>query len=339
MSQGVLATIDDDGAGYIAQVNAALARLATKGSGTSRPSDIATYETWIDTDTPGAGIGTLYLWDGTTDIRLGKVNTSTHAFIADDATLVLPKGFVSGNTYGNGSDAANDIDLAAGLCVDTTGARWISGGALTKQLDAAWAVGTAAGGLDTGSIGNNDYWIHRILRSDTGVVDALFSLSRTSPTLPSGYDYFGLVGWFKREGGAITALKTYEMPGGGLKLKWAAPRSDVDLDNTLTTTRRTDVLSGVPLGISVQADVVVSAYDGSAGGYARVMCPDETDAAPTSPLGGTGTADLGWVPSTWVGQGQRLIETDTSGRLAARSTVATTDYYTVVTNGFVWNRR
>ena len=59
MSQGALTVADGDGASVLAAINAANARLATKASGTARPSDIATYETWIDTDTPGGGIGTL----------------------------------------------------------------------------------------------------------------------------------------------------------------------------------------------------------------------------------------------------------------------------------------
>jgi len=71
---------------------------------------------------------------------------------------------------------------------------------LTKRLDANWAVGTNQGGLDTGSIANTTYYVWLIQRSDTGVVDALFSLSSTSPTMPSNYDRKRLVGSFSRVG-------------------------------------------------------------------------------------------------------------------------------------------
>src|SRR3990167_6463844 len=53
----------------------------------------------------------------------------------------------------NASDATNDIDIAVGSAMDSTNVRMLKlASALTKQLDAAWAVGTNAGCRDTGSI-------------------------------------------------------------------------------------------------------------------------------------------------------------------------------------------
>ena len=91
---------------------------------------------------------------------------------------------IDGYRYGctianNAGDATNDIDIAAGIWADDTGAvllRLASG--ITKRLDAAWAVGSGNGGLDTGSIANTTYHLWLIMRSDTGVVDVLFSASR-----------------------------------------------------------------------------------------------------------------------------------------------------------------
>ena len=80
MSQGVIPlSAAGSGAAVRSKINAALQRLQTKGSGTARPSDIAAYEDWVDTDTPGAGVVTWYVWDGTADIPLATYNTSTHA--------------------------------------------------------------------------------------------------------------------------------------------------------------------------------------------------------------------------------------------------------------------
>lgn len=87
MSQAALTLADSNGATFLAALNAALLRLATQGSGTGRPSDIQAYETWVDTDTPGAGVATWYLWDGASDIALGTVNTSTHKFALASAVL------------------------------------------------------------------------------------------------------------------------------------------------------------------------------------------------------------------------------------------------------------
>jgi hypothetical protein len=79
MSQGSLTVADGDGGSVLAAINAALARLATKASGTARPSDIATGEFWIETDNPGSGTWSLWLYDGASDILAGTINSTTHA--------------------------------------------------------------------------------------------------------------------------------------------------------------------------------------------------------------------------------------------------------------------
>jgi hypothetical protein len=112
--------------------------------------------------------------------------------------------YAPGTLYGltlsnNSSDATNDIDIAVGSARssdDSANMDLLS--ALTKRLDASWAVGSGNGGLDTGSVGNNTYYIWLIKRSDTGVVDALFSTSATAPTMPSNYDLKALIGYFVR---------------------------------------------------------------------------------------------------------------------------------------------
>ncbi|MGH6719631.1 MAG: hypothetical protein ACREER_09965, partial [Alphaproteobacteria bacterium] len=66
---------------------------------------------------------------------------------------------------------------------------------ITKRLDAAWVVGTNQGGIDTGAkAATTMYAVWLIKRSDTGVVDALFSTSFTAPTMPASYDRKRLIG-------------------------------------------------------------------------------------------------------------------------------------------------
>jgi hypothetical protein len=102
----------------------------------------------------------------------------------------------------NGTDATNDVDIAAGSAVDSTGAVSILlVSPITKRIDAAWAVGTGNGGLDTGAVGDFLYYIWLIRRPDTGVVDALFSLSNTAPTMPTNYTQKALIGAVRRNGG------------------------------------------------------------------------------------------------------------------------------------------
>lgn len=248
---------------------------------------------------------------------------------------------IYGLTYANnGADAVNDIDIAAGGAMETGSGLnkyWMTLAAgITKQSDVAWAVGTNAGGLDTGAVGNNDYYIHLIARSDTGVVDVLFSLSLNAPTMPANYDYRRVIGWFKRVGGTIVAFHTYELTGGGIELTWDAPTLDINLANTLTTARRTDAVK-VPLTFSTEAHLNALTFDAGAAVVAWIYCPDQTDLAPNafaSPGSNIFGEDLA------VGEGMQLhVRTSSAGLIAARANLATVDTYAVCTVGFKWARR
>lgn len=244
---------------------------------------------------------------------------------------------ISGCTYANSAgDVTNDLDLSTCNAMDATGAYWMTvASSMTKQSDVLWAVGSGVGGLDTGVVGNNDYYIWEIARSDTGVTDYLFSLSSTAPTMPANYDFKRLIGWFKRVGGSIVAFHTYETEGGGLEFNWDVPTLDVSLTNTLTTTRRTDAVK-VPLNFSVLAHLHVQIIDGGSQGYAWVYNPDLPDTAPSltvAPL-------LNMVASGGANLvNQMHIRTSAAGLIAARSPVGIVDTYSVVTLGFTWARR
>ena len=112
----------------------------------------------------------------------------------------------------NGGDATNDIDIAVGAAssedaVIANRNLMSLTSALTKQLDAAWAVGTNAGGrMSAAAIANTTYFVHLIKRLDTGIVDVGFDVSATAPTLPANYTRFRRIGAILREAGAIVAF-------------------------------------------------------------------------------------------------------------------------------------
>lgn len=111
--------------------------------------------------------------------------------------LGLMAGYIFGLALSNnGSDTNNDIDIAIGRATDNTAFALMElTGALTKRLDANWAVGTNQGGLDTGSKASSTlYYVWLIQRPDTGVVDVLFSTSATSPTMPANYTIKRVIG-------------------------------------------------------------------------------------------------------------------------------------------------
>lgn len=266
-----------------------------------------------------------------------RVNWFTRAS-AQALLTPLPPMFMQGLILANNSgDATNDIDISAGQCRDATNAHNMIVAALTKQSDVAWAVGTAAGGLDTGAVGNSDYYVWAIKRSDTGVCDVLFSLSATAPTMPTNYDFKRLIGWFKRVGGTIVAFHAYEGGGGALEFLWDTPTADISLAATLTTARRTDAVK-VPLNFSVIANLNVAITDAAAGSFAHIYCPDQADQAvvllTATPLGNVYVAVAGQGGTTRMN-----VRTSSAGLIAARGTVATMDTYTVVTLGFIWSRR
>jgi len=119
------------------------------------------------------------------------------------------KGHIYGMTLSNNAtDATNDIDIAAGeaASTETTPVLMLLATSMTKQLDSTWSVGTNAGGRDTGSISDGVWYVFLIQRSDTGVVDVLFSKSKTSPTMPANYDRKRRVGSFIRYSNAICAF-------------------------------------------------------------------------------------------------------------------------------------
>ena len=248
---------------------------------------------------------------------------------------------IYGLTYESGTDATNDIDIHAGGAMSSNDAYWMTlPSVLGKQSDVAWAVGgthgSPVGGLDTGAVGNNDYYIWLIARSDTGVVDVLFSLSSTTPILPTNYDVNRLIGWFKRVGGTIVAFHTYETEGGGIEFLWDTPTLDVNLVNTLTTSEREDAVK-VPLNFAVIAMLNVLVTDGAVGYAAWIYCPDQNTAAPSStaaPLYTVGSTNAAGTDAALI-----RVRTSSTGTIASRGTSATADLYDVSTMGFNWARR
>jgi hypothetical protein len=284
--------------------------------------------------------------DATKKIRFevdGLTTATTRVLTVQDKDItvaglsdILPSKYIAGLVQSNNSgDATNDIDISAGSCSDATGVTLITLSAITKRSDANWAVGTNQGGLDTGSVGNSDYYIWAIKRSDTGVCDVLFSLSSTAPTMPANYDYKRLIGWFKRVSATIVPFTAYEIEGGGLEVLWTTPTLDINLANTLTTTRRTDAVK-VPLNFSVKANLNVLIDDGSLNS-AWIYCPDQADLAPSD-----SAAPLETLRSSVTGQpsAQNItIRTSSTGTIAARSVVASVNLYAASTLGFTWARR
>jgi len=209
----------------------------------------------------------------------------------------------------NGADATNDIDIAVGAAASADAAianRVFMSltSALTKQLDVNWVVGTNQGGLDTGAIGNNTYHVHLIQRVDTGVVDVLFSLSATAPTMPTNYTKSRRIGSIVRVSAAIKAFKQ-----DGDWFDWVDPVLDVN--NGATGTGANTATLTLPVGIVVIARINLQTND------TLYWSPlDVTDSAPSAsiaPLATTGDDVAGTV------FGNMHIRTNTSAQVRYRA--------------------
>jgi hypothetical protein len=74
------------------------------------------------------------------------------------------------------------------------------GSIVTTDLD-----NSGVNGLDTGSKqANSWYYVFLIGNRNTGAVNAIYSLSPTSPTMPSGYTYKKMVGVQRTDGSSLT---------------------------------------------------------------------------------------------------------------------------------------
>lgn len=189
------------------------------------------------------GKTTLTVRDGTwVLIVCDGTNFKTNLSADPRQPRIKPSGLILSN---NVSDATNDIDIATGEVTSDGSVPYlmILSSALTKRLDAAWAVGTNQGGLDTGAIANTTYHVWLIQRSDTGVVDVLFSTSATSPTMPANYDRKRRIGAIIRESAAIVGF--FQLG----QFFYRGPK--IDYDSTSALASQTVSLS-VPTGIRVQ---------------------------------------------------------------------------------------
>ena len=83
-----------------------------------------------------------------------------------------------------GGDADHDIVVSAGFAKTVGEIALSRGTTLTKQIDAVWAAGDAAGGLPAAVTLSADTWYHVfVIRTATGAVDAGFDTSPTAANL------------------------------------------------------------------------------------------------------------------------------------------------------------
>jgi hypothetical protein len=263
--------------------------------------------------------------------------TKQYVDAGDTATITAIglRGYLFGLTMST-AGASTTLSVAPGAACDSTGVRLMKLVAAMAKTTAAWAAGSAAGGLDTGAIATNT-WYHwfLIFNPTTSAVDLVFSATPTpanGPTLmPAGFTLFRRIGSMK-----INASSQWiKFNQNGDSFLWDIPVQDAALTTTFGTTPQAITLS-VPSGA-----VVTALFQGQ---YSNTVGPGGS-ALVYSPLGSpqaVGTPGGNWslynqATGQWA-SGQFNIQTNTLAQIMAVASGASNNQFFIITSGWADTR-
>lgn len=265
--------------------------------------------------------GDLWGYD-TADNRFAVGSNGTSPVADSNQTLGLRYGYPAIRSYlaGYGMSTAGSsgtMSIAAGSATDSTNVDMMVLAAIAKTTS-AWVVGTGNGGLDTGAIATGT-WYHfwAIKRVDTGVVDVLFSLSATAPTMPANYTLKRRIGSGKTDGSSQWILFIQD----GDLFQWSVVVNDINAANP-GTSAVTATLASVPTGVNVIANFnsnVADSTPGNVGIYWSDLAVSDMapQTAPTAP-----SQSQGSVSQASFGAQTRSVRTNTSAQIRYRVTAS-----------------
>lgn len=263
----------------------------------------------------------------------GNVTVSTNGDNIEVTTsaATLPVGYKNGLITSNGTDSDHDIDITTGDARDSTDTHDLSlSSAMTKQIDATWAAGTAAGGLFSGTVAADTYYYVYLIRKDSdGTIDAGFDTSTSAANIPVGYTYY------RRIGSVLTDSSSNILPftQQGKRFTWRTRVNDYNdttpplVGSAVQTTCQVPRVSGVTVtGVIFIQSTGASAVSGYVmnGNFAA---PSTNDNFTTfASAAGTDNRDTA----------RYEIPTDSSGRVWVwGSAVSGFDTFVLQTTGFV----
>jgi hypothetical protein len=123
MPQNDMVIANQGFAAFRSDLNNALQALASLSAGTGRPPTAYAGQLWLDTDTPSSTVWTLFLYDGTDDIEVGKIDVTNNKFLG-----------ATSQAADVASAATINLDTAYGDVVDVTGTTTI-----TAPTGPAWS--------------------------------------------------------------------------------------------------------------------------------------------------------------------------------------------------------
>ena len=258
---------------------------------------------------------------------LGATSSTT-----DYISASWPKGYIYALTMSNAvGDTTNDILVAVGQCTSDDGTTAMDlTGALTKRIDAAWAVGDGNGGLNTGAVADNTWYeVHVIKRVDTGVVDVMFTTTANRATLPANYTKKRRIGWVRR--GSATNLQFTQIDD------WFTLTTPInDLSATAAASANSRTLTVPPSSIARFRAACLG--NTSVNGENAVVFSELTE-ADTAPTNTNGFASIGAGDFAIIGAGHIMLRANSSSQIRDRAITATGSMaYDISTHGWVDNR-
>jgi hypothetical protein len=280
-----------------------------------------------DTAPASPSAGAMW-WNSTTGNLFVYYNDGTSSqwvFASSAAATNVVRAYLSGLTLST-AGSSTTFSVAPGTCADDTNVDMMVLASSISKTTGAWAVGSANGGLDTGSISVST-WYHAYLikRIDTGVIDVLFSLSATSPTMPTNYTEKRRIGSIRTD--TSSNWRLFHQIGD--EFLWDAWNGDATSVATATTASLVTLM--VPLGIQVRA-LFSGRLDGTTAGSIIFSSPDISDQSPANPL-----TSLACSSTASTAIGQFITRTDTSSRVRVRAN-ATGNTYGIGTYGWIDTR-
>jgi hypothetical protein len=132
-------------------------------------------------DTGGSGAKIYLSYSATNDVWI--LLNPVYAPLRTYAEYPMGLNWVSGLEVSNNTgDAEHDIDIAAGEIMDSTNTvRMTLGAAITKRIDAVFAVGTNQGGRsDQDSLDNGTLYYPYVIAKANGTTDVILATSQTN---------------------------------------------------------------------------------------------------------------------------------------------------------------
>ena len=263
-------------------------------------------------------------------------NGSATANVADltqaqVAAMIPMRSYLSGLTLSNDAGTPNTVlDIAAGICTDSTNAFPISIGAFTKKTDGSWTAGINANGMGTGLTIANSTWYHVFAIINAGAADVYFDTSITAANKPASTTAFRRIGSFVTDGSAHIRAFTQN----GDEFLWLVPLLDYST-TSLSATPSTPTLPSVPLGVKVTAILFGVISHASLSTSVLINSIDQTSVA-----GGDIVYNMNALTNSGGGAntlGSLAIRTDASQTIRVVSSISSTSLR-IMTNGYIDRR-